>query len=145
MEDRIVMTRFSIALLMGLTLILVACTSTSEPQPGPGSSLDGNLIGVWIFVGETDDGAKVFTRAAALSGERKGYEFSAHGGLKVRTAGWCGTPPLTWSNLDGLWEKVEDGLLDIRHAWRGAPREFQLEIISLSSRRLVCRERNDDG
>lgn len=143
MEGRITMTRISIGMLMGLTLILAACTSTSEPDPG--TELSGTLAGVWIFAEETADGAQVFTRAAALTGERTGFEFCEHGGLKVRTAGWCGTPPLTWSNLDGLWEKTAEGLLDIRHAWRGAPREYQLEIISLSSRRLVCRQRNDDG
>lgn len=129
--------------MLGMALTLAACTSTSEPDPGAESH--GSLVGVWVFEDETDDGAKVYTRAAALSGERSGYEFGLHGGLKVRTAGWCGTPPLTWANLDGLWDEVDPGLLKIRHAWRGAPRQFELEIISVSARRLTCRERTGGG
>ena len=126
-----------------LVLLLAACTSTSEPDPGPGPH--GSLVGVWVFEAETENGAKVYSRAAALSGERSGFEFGQHGGLKVRTAGWCGTPPLTWANLDGLWDEVAPGLLKICHAWRGAPRQFELEIISVDARRLTCRERTGGG
>lgn len=132
------------ALLGGMILMLAACTSTSEPGPTPAEP-QASLVGVWIFENEADDGAKVYSRAAALAGNHPGYEFSEHGGLKVRTPGWCGTAPLTWSNLDGLWERVDDRLLEIRHPWRGAPRHFELEIISLSSRRLTCREQTPDG
>lgn len=131
------------AIMLATVLMLAACTSTSEPDPGPRPQ--GSLVGVWVFEDETDDGAKIYTRAAALSGDRTGYEFGSHGGLKVRTPGWCGTPPLTWANLDGLWEEVDPGLLEIRHAWRGSPREYQLEIISVGARRLTCRERTNDG
>jgi len=136
-------TRGSLALLTGMVLLLAACTSTSEPDAG--LPLSGALVGVWVFEGQAENGAKVYMRAAALSGDRSGYEFGKHGGLKVRAAGWCGTPPLSWSNLDGFWNQVGDRLLEIHHAWRGEPREYQLEIISLSPRRLTCRERNGDG
>jgi hypothetical protein len=131
------------AVMLGLILVLAACSSTSEPEPGPGPQ--GSLVGVWIFENETEDGTRTYTRAAALAGDRNGYEFGGHGGLKVRTSGWCGTPPLTWANLDGLWEEVDPGLVKIRHAWRGTPRQYELEIISVSARRLTCRERTGDG
>ena len=136
-------TQGSLALLTGMILLLSACTSTSEPDPG--LPLAGTLAGVWVFESETDDGTKVYRKAAALTGDRAGYEFREHGGLKVRTPGWCGTPTLTWSNLEGLWNQADDRLIEIRHAWRGEPREYQLEIISLSPRRLACRQRNGGG
>jgi len=136
-------TRGSLALLTGMILLLAACTSTSEPDPG--LPLAASLAGVWVFEGETDGGAKVYSRAPALVGDRGGFEFGEHGGLKVRTSGWCGTPPVSWANLDGIWHQVDGRVLEIRHAWRGAPREYQLEIISLSPRRLTCRLRNGDG
>lgn len=136
-------TRGSLALLTGMMLLLTACTSTSEPDSG--TLVSSALVGVWVFESETESGAKVYTRAAALTGDRPGYEFQEHGGLKVRTSGWCGTPPLSWSNLEGLWDQVEERLLEIRHSWRGGPQEYQLEIISLGPRRLTCRVRNGDG
>ena len=135
-------TRGYFAIAIGLILFLAACTSTSEPDPGPDQSR--TIVGVWVFEEKTDDGAQVFMRAAALSGDRSGYEFGEHGGLKVRTTGWCGTP-ITWLNHDGLWSRVDDQLLDICHANRGGSKEYQLEIISLTSRRMTCRERTGDG
>ena len=130
------------AIVVGLTLLLAACTSTSEPDPGPDQLR--TIVGVWIFEEQTDDGAKVYLRAATLSGDRSGYDFGEHGGLKVRTSGWCGTP-VTWLNLEGLWNRVDDHLLDIRHSTRGGSNEYQLEIISLTSRRMICREQTRDG
>ncbi len=130
------------AIAIGLTLLLAACTSTSEPDPWPDQP--GTLVGVWVFEDKTDDGAQVYMRAATLTGDRSGYEFGEHGGLKVRTTGWCGTP-ITWFNHEGLWSRIDDQLLNIHHANRGGSKEYQLEIISLTTRRLTCRERTDDG
>jgi hypothetical protein len=144
-KGNLMKSSMSLAALTGLILILAACTSTSEPGPTPDPDLSRTLVGVWVFEEKTDDGASVYARAAALSGDHAGYEFGEHGGLKVRTPGWCGTSPLSWSNVDGLWDHVGGRLVDIRHAWRGEPREFQLEIVSINSRRLVCRERTLPG
>lgn len=135
-------TKGYFAIAIGLTLLLAACTSTSEPDPWPDQP--GTLVGVWVFEEQTDDGAKVYLRAASLTGDRAGYEFSEHGGLKVRTTGWCGTP-ITWLNHEGLWSRVDDQLLDICHASRGGSTNYRLEIVSLTSRRLICRERTDGG
>ncbi len=135
------MTRGSLALTVGMTLLLAACTSTSEPGPRP--DLPRNLVGVWVLEGGATDGIQVFARTATLSGKHPGYEFGEHGGLKVRKAGWCLTPPITWTNHEGLWSLVDNRILDIRHAWRGNPLEYQLEIMSLGPRRLTCRVRTD--
>ena len=136
-------TSITIAMIMGLTLLLAACTSTSEP--GRESDPPGSLIGVWVLEDKEADGIQVFARAASLAGDHLGYEFSEHGGLKVHKPGWCGTPPITWVDHEGLWDLVDDQLLDIRHAGRMGPQEYQLEIISLSQRRLICREKSDPG
>ena len=148
-------TRGTFALAVGMTLLLAACTSTSEPvsppgpvlgsPPGPESASSGDLVGVWVLENNEAGGIQVFARAPSLSGNHLGYEFSEHGGLMVHKPGWCGTPPITWMNHEGLWSLVEERLLDIRHAWRGRPQEYQLEIISLDQRRLVCRLRTDSG
>jgi len=136
-------TRGTFALAVGMTLLLAACTSTSEPVSPPGSPLD--LVGVWVLENKEAGGIQVFARAPSLTGNHLGYEFSEHGGLMVHKPGWCGTPPITWMNHEGLWHLADERLLDIRHAWRGRPQEYQLEIISLDQRRLVCRVRTDSG
>ena len=107
-------TQGSLALLTGMILLLAACTSPSEPDPG--LPLAGALAGVWVFESEDDGGAKVYTGAPALSGNRAGFEFGEHGGLKVRTSGWRGTPPVSYSNLEGIWDQVDERLLEIHHA-----------------------------
>ncbi len=130
-----------------MTLLQAACTSTSEPDPSLSQEADlsTSLVGVWVLEENEADGIQVFARAASLSGNHLGYEFSEHGGLKVHKPGWCGTPPITWMDHEGLWNLVDDQLLDIRHAGRGSPREYRLEIISLGQRRLICREITDSG
>jgi len=140
-------TSLTTAMAVGMALLLAACTSTSEPglQPDPKSDPSPGLVGVWILEENEADGIQVFARAPSLSGDHLGYEFSEHGGLMVHKPGWCGTPPITWMNHEGLWRLVDDQFLDIRHAWRGTPQEYQLEIISLSQRRLICRVRTDPG
>jgi hypothetical protein len=136
-------TSISLAVAVGMTLLLAACTSTSEPAREIDSS--ASLVGVWVLEEKEADGIQVFARAASLSGNHLGYEFSEHGGLKVHKPGWCGTPPMAWMDHEGLWNLVDDQHLDIRHSGRMGPQEYQLEIISLSQRRLICRERTDPG
>ena len=136
-------TTITLAVAVGMTLLLAACTSTSEPAREIDSS--ASLIGVWVLEEKEADGIQVYARAASLAGNHLGYEFSEHGGLKVHKPGWCGTPPIAWVNYEGLWSLVDTQLLDIRHAGLGSPQEYQLEIISLSQWRFVCRERTDPG
>jgi hypothetical protein len=130
------------AIAAAFFLLLTACASTSESDPGIDRPRD--LVGSWVFEKETDDGALVFLRAPGLTGNRSGFAFGEHGGMKVRTAGGGGAPA-TWLNLDGLWRCRDGRLLDIRHAARGGAKEYQLEIISLSERRLTCREWTGGG
>lgn len=136
-------TRGPLALMMGMTLLLAACAGTSEPDPR--LDLSQSLVGVWVLEGEDTEGIQVFARAAAFSGDHPGYEFGEHGGLRVRKPGRCGTPPITWTDHEGLWSLLDNRLLDICHAWRGSPQEYQLEIMSLGPRRLTCRVRTDPG
>jgi hypothetical protein len=141
-KGSIMITKGCFAIAIGLTLLLAACTSTSEPDPWP--EQPRALVGVWVLEGETDDGAKVYMRAATLNGDRAGYDFGEHGGLKVRTTGWGGTP-ITWLNHEGLWSREGKQVVDICHARRGGSTKYQLEIVSLTPRRLICRERTDGG
>ena len=136
-------TRGSLALMVGMTLLLAACAGTSEPDPR--LDLSRSLVGIWVLEGEDTEGIQVFARAAALSCDHPGYEFGEHGGLRVRKPGWCDTPPVTWTDHEGLWSLLDNRLLDICHAWRGSPREYQLEIMSLGPSRLTCRVRTDPG
>ncbi len=142
-EGMTMKTSITLAVAVGMMLLMTACTSTSEPAREIDSS--ASLIGVWVLEDNEADGIQVFARAASLAGSHLGYEFSQHGGLKVHKPGWCGTPPITWMDHEGLWNLVDEQLLDIVHAGRGSPQEYQLEIISLSQRRFVCRERTDPG
>jgi len=142
-EGMTMKTSITLAVAVGMMLLMTACTSTSEPAREIDSS--ASLIGVWVLEDNEADGIQVFARAASLTGSHLGYEFSEHGGLKVHKPGWCGTPPITWMDHEGLWSLVDDQLLDIVHAGRGSPQEFQLEIISLSQRRLICRQKTDPG
>ena len=129
-------TRCYLALLAGTILVLNAV---------PGISAPDDLVGIWVLEKNTDEGIQIFTRAASLTGNRPGLAFSPHGGLVVRQAGWPGAPSPHWSNRVGLWRQPEETLLEISHAWRNGPRKYQLEIIALTTRRLICRVKTGPG
>jgi hypothetical protein len=136
-------SRETAALMLGVALLLSAGASTAEPDPE--ATRPADLVGIWVLAEQEAEGVQVFARAASLTGDQPGYAFGPHGGLVVRQAGWCATPTMTWSNLEGLWRLSENRLLDIHHPWRNGPRAIRLEIVSLTQRRLVCRVRTDPG
>ena len=60
------------------------------------------------------------------------------GSLVFRNHGWCGTPPLTYSNLDGTWLALNEDQLVFTHPLWSEPQNFLLTIVSLSDDELRC-------
>ena len=54
-----------------------------------------------------------------------GIEFRKNGTLiKRQNAGWCGTPPITYSNQEGSWKILSDTSIQISYDyWRGQVEE----------------------
>lgn len=96
---------------------------------------DNLLIGVWIeptYNGEVT----TFKRGKALLKESSGVSFSLNGDFTERTSGWCGTPPLSFFNIEGTFN-LSEGLITI--STNSYPSKYAWRIISLSEKELVIK------
>ncbi len=123
-------------LLCGVAILCnVSCGSSDPTEPASPS-----IYGAWGAV-STDQktGLRTYERLAELTGRRNGYEFNLGGSLVIRNFGWCGTPPLTYSNFEGSWQKEGDRILTLSYHELGVVQDFRLEVVALSASDLRCR------
>ncbi len=95
--------------------------------------IDSNnpLIGVWNY-SEFQDNASVFTRSRDFN-DNHCYKFNTDGTLVERkNSGWCGTPPISYSDYSGSWTFVNDTLIEINSAYWGGSLTYRLDIESVS-------------
>lgn len=96
---------------------------------------DNLLIGFWvapIYDGETT----TFKRANSLPNEAYGISFTGNGDFIEHTSGWCGTPPLSFFNIEGTFE-LENTLINI--STQSYPSNYAWRIISLTEEELVVK------
>lgn len=96
---------------------------------------DNLLLGNWIepiYNGEET----TFKRGNSLPSEAYGISFKISGNFTERTSGWCGTPPLTYFNIDGNFE-LEDTLIKIYT--NNYPSNYAWRIVSLTETELVVK------
>lgn len=96
---------------------------------------DNLLIGNWLepyFNGETT----TFKRGTSLPNEAYGIKFTQNGDFIERSSGWCGTPPLIFSDYKGSYT-LEDTLIKISTS--NFPNNFQWRIISITETELVVK------
>lgn len=126
------MNTFTKHLLLFFVITLIGCEETIEPKVNNSDP----IIGSWINPQYTDTLWK-YERANALQENSPGITFKPDGLLIERkNAGWCGTPPITYSNYNGSWTR-NDSLIQITvDYWRGEA-DYQWKIISMDDRYLT--------
>ncbi len=88
-----------------LFLLIVAhigCESDNDPIINESDK----LIGSWINPVYNDSELKL-ERANALKKNEYGISFLTKSKFVERSSGWCGTPPITFSDFQGTWTKNE--------------------------------------
>ncbi|KGL62543.1 hypothetical protein [Polaribacter sp. Hel1_85] len=96
---------------------------------------DNLLLGSWvepIYDGETT----TFKRGNSLPNDAYGISFIQNGDFIEHTSGWCGTPPLTFFNIEGTFE-LENTLISI--STKSYPTNYAWRIISLTEQELVVK------
>ncbi|MFY0628798.1 MAG: hypothetical protein JXR05_00375 [Flavobacteriaceae bacterium] len=112
-----------------LLVSLISCQTNEEIEINPKNL----LIGYWgnaVY----DNGTTTFQRINSLPNEDYGVAFKERDEFIERTSGFCGTPPLTFFNIDGTWQK--EGTL-IMLSTNSYPSNFNWRIISLNQTQLV--------
>lgn len=96
---------------------------------------DNLLLGVWlepVYDGETT----TFKRGNSLPKEAYGILFNVNGGFIEKTSGWCGTPPLSFFNIEGTFQ-LENTLVHISTS--SYPNNYAWRIIALTETELVIK------
>ncbi|QXP66163.1 hypothetical protein [Polaribacter sp. AHE13PA] len=99
--------------------------------------IDSNnlLIGTWldpVYEGEMT----TFKRGNSLPSDAYGISFNKSGDFIERTSGWCGTPPLSFFNIEGTFEQ-ESTLVSI--STESYPTNYAWRIVELTGQELVVK------
>jgi hypothetical protein len=121
------MKKLSLAIFV-LSLILSSCSKKDEMK----DYSDSQLLGTWSYSFSQDD-LTVYTRTPDFI-EADGIKFMADGSLIQRkNSGWCGTPPITYANYDGSWNKINDTIIEINAGYWGGTTTSRIDIEYISS------------
>jgi hypothetical protein len=116
--------------ILVLVLILFSCRK-DEIKIDPNNP----LIGTWNFFGNQDN-ISIYSRSSEFI-DNYGYLFRADGTLLQREiTGWCATPPVSYSDYDGIWKQVNDTLIEINVGYWGGLLKYQLDIESVDKTSL---------
>jgi hypothetical protein len=105
---------------------------------------DNLLIGVWNYSGFQDN-TNVFLRKTEFI-DNHCYRFNSDGTLTERkNSGWCGTPPISYSDYSGTWTIINDTLIQINVGYWGGTTRYKLDIDAIDSNTLKTSYVSEDN
>lgn len=118
-------------LMLLLSTFLFACNEYFEDKSG---ELDA-LHGTWIEQNYSDS-TQIFIKSDSLLDDIYGITFKSNGDFVERkNIGWCGTPPVTFGNYDGSYNR-NDSIVEIEVPYWGGMSNYKWQIISVSEDEL---------
>lgn len=101
---------------------------------------NSNLFtGYWINP-QIVDSLVTFSKSSKLVDDKYGIAFYADGSLIERkNSGWCATPPISYSDFEGSWEK-SDSLINIVVDYWGGIARYQWKMMDLEDNKLVVKK-----
>ncbi len=108
-------------------LLLTSCSKDEIPI-----DKDNLLLGVWNY-SRAENEVFVYSRAQAFS-QCPGYTFRSDGSLTERNlAGFCATPPVSYSDYQGRWTFLGRNLVKVDVSNYDGPETYTIEIKSVNS------------
>lgn len=89
-----------------LFLLLVTTIGCEDNDDTIAINESNKLIGHWINPVYKDSELQL-TRASSLKSDGYGLSFLEKNQCVERSSGWCGTPPLTFSDFKGSWTRTD--------------------------------------
>ena len=127
--------RLKTILILFFATILSSCESNEITI-----DTDNLLLGNWVAP-VYDSETTTFTRSNTLPKEGYGITFKQNGDFVERTSGFCGTPPLSYFNVDGTFT-LNNTLINI--ATQSYPSTYGWRIIELTATKLVVKRELSD-
>ncbi len=126
-------------LLAAVAFVFTACNDDLELKSGNAESLAGSWVSP-VY----EDSIYTFIRAEALKENEYGLTLKSNNQLVERkNAGWCGTPPIAYSDFTGNWT-ITDSTLYISTMFWGGTAHYQWKLISVDSQKLVVERIKED-
>lgn len=126
--------KFKKEILLLLTIFtIISCDVNNETETvitEPDSSM---LLGNWVNPTYNNE-TITFTKSNSLSDNEAGISFKTNDKFIERTSGWCGTPPLTFFDVEGTWEITEKGIIKIEK--NSFPENLQWQVLKISDNKL---------
>jgi len=122
----------SICILLTIALLsLMSCTKESIES----TVQESKVLGIWenpIYKNDTI----IFTKGGAKESNFYYINFMSDGSIIERkNAGWCGTPPISYSNYNGYW-KMKDSVMQISVEYWGGLSEYRWKLLSVDDGKL---------
>jgi hypothetical protein len=125
----------SITLALLFVGLLSGCSKKYDPQ--------NPIEGLWVLdKGETISDEVIFSfhRASEFEKDKPGYAFKPNGLLISRqNAGWCGTPPVSYVETQGVWSKNRNRIT-LNGIYWGGTFVTEFEIHQLNEHQLQVKE-----
>lgn len=120
---------------MGLVFILAVVLTAATKKPF--GKIDEEVLGVWELNYRNLDTIELVKHDRFVQ-DAPGIQFEREGKLvKRQNVGWCGTPPITYGDFPGAWEKVSDSVIKVSHEyWRGTV-EMQWKLLEAEEGKLT--------
>lgn len=95
-----------------------------------------NIYGVWIYE-SSDSNFAVMKKAQNFDESKPGFSIYKDGKfIERKNSGWCGTPPISYSNYEGEWNKKSDELLQVSVGYWGGIEQYHIKIVYLTESEL---------
>lgn len=118
--------------LLLLLFVLIAASSDKKATPKK------QLIGIWLIEeNETSQNNASFQRTKKFKKDEPGIQFRKNGTLiKRQNSGWCGTPPISYTNYEGTWDMTGDSTLSVQYEFFDGTIEEDWKIIKVDKKGL---------
>jgi hypothetical protein len=122
---------FKNRLYLFLILFFVGCEEKIETEQSSDS-----LIGYWIDP-QISDSLVTYSKSNELVENNYGIAFHSDGTfIERKNSGWCGTPPISFSDFEGSWTKT-DSLITIVVDYWGGTANYRWKMIDKKDDKLV--------
>jgi hypothetical protein len=112
--------------------VFVACDKDDEKIEDDSSE----LVGYWINP-VVNDSMITYERVDRLKDDEYGIAFhSNHVFIERKNSGRCGTPPISYSDYKGAWERSES-IVNIIVGYWGGTMDYIWEVVSVDNKELT--------
>lgn len=126
-----------------LLAIVIGLLSSCESNSNDITIFDSAIIGSWINP-SYNDSTIILEKSRDLKENEYGITFMDNGLLVERkNSGWCGTPPISYSDFNGTWS-IKDSLIQVSVDFWGGKENYKLRLISVDKNKLEIIRRYED-